>query len=506
MEFNLTEYIIQKNQSNLKKTALIYIESPQEILTFTYEEIFEKLYKIAFYLLQFKIPHKDQYILLRMPSNPNVIFYFLGSILAGFIPIPISRMLTKEEVEFLINDANPDIIIYESLELPHIDKDIKIFEANDLLKQIYNINIINKRIYNTFYNDPAFMIYTSGTTGKPKGVIHAQRNILGRIPIQKEWIDIKPSDILLHAGELNWTYTLGVGVMDVWSNCGTTILVGSARKHLEIWTWILNHYPVSIFATVPSLYRRILKYYSKELKFIKTLRHCLTAGEALKPDLWWQWTEITQRPLYEALGMTEISTYISSGPNVPTKPGSPGKPQKGRNVRIISVDSSSTEELPVKEVGLIAVHKNDPGLMIRYLNRPEEEALVFRDDWFIGGDLAYRDENGYYWFQGRNNDLMKVFGYRVSPLEIEKILEQHPYIHEASVCEIQKNEEISLITAFVVRDQDHPLTENDVIDYCKEHLAEYKLPRKVIFLKELPRNSAGKVLKNLLKKEYDFKI
>jgi len=506
MEFNLTDYIIQKNQSNLKKTALIYIESQEEILTFTYEEIFNILYKISLYLLQFKIPHKDQYILLRMPSNPNVIFYFLGSILAGFIPIPISRMLTKEEVEFLINDANPDIIIYESLELPRIDKNIIIFEANELLNQIYNINIINKRIYTTFYNDPAFMIYTSGTTGKPKGVIHAQRNILGRIPIQKEWMDIQPTDILLHAGELNWTYTLGVGVMDVWSNCGTTILVGNARKHLHIWTWIMNHYPVSIFATVPSLYRRILKYHSKELKSIKTLRHCLTAGEALKPDLWNQWTEITQKPLYEALGMTEISTYISSGSNVPTKPGSPGKPQKGRNVRIISVDSSSTEELPVKEVGLIAVHKSDPGLMIRYLNRPEEEALVFRDDWFIGGDLAYRDEDGYYWFQGRNNDLMKVFGYRVSPLEIEKILEQHPFIHEAAVCEIQKNEEISLITAFVVREQDRALTENDVINYCKKHLADYKLPRKVIFLKELPRNNSGKVLKNLLKKEYDFKI
>jgi 4-hydroxybenzoate-CoA ligase len=506
MELNLSEYIIQKNQSNLKKTALIYIESQQEILTFTYEKIFEKLYKIAFYLSQFKIPQKDQYILLRMPSNPNVIFYFLGSILAGFIPIPISRMLTKEEVEFLIHDANPYIIIYESLELPVINKNIQIFEANSLLKEIYNINIINKKIYPTFYDDPAFMIYTSGTTGKPKGVIHAQRNILGRIPIQKEWMDIQPTDVLLHAGELNWTYTLGVGVMDVWSNGGTTILVGSARKHLEIWTWILNHYPVSIFATVPSLYRRILKYYSKELKSIKTLRHCLTAGEALKPDLWKQWTEITQRPLYEALGMTEISTYISSGPNVPTKPGSPGKPQKGRNVRIISVDSSSTEELPINEVGLIAVHKSDPGLMIRYLNRPEEEALVFRDDWFIGGDLAYRDKDGYYWFQGRNNDLMKVFGYRVSPLEIEKILEQHPYIHEASVCEIQKNKDIALITAFVVREQDHTLTENDVINYCKNHLADYKIPRRVIFLKELPRNNSGKVLKNLLKKEYDFKI
>jgi acyl-coenzyme A synthetase/AMP-(fatty) acid ligase len=268
----------------------------------------------------------------------------------------------------------------------------------------------------------------------------------------------------------------------------------------------MKNFPVSIFATVPSLYRRILKYHREDLKFIKTIKYYLSAGESLKAELWKNWTELSQKPLYEALGMTEISTYISSGPNVPTKPGSPGKPQKGRNVRIIDINSNNTEELREKEIGLIAVHRSDPGLMLRYLNRPEEEFCVYRGDWFIGGDLAYKDEDGYFWFQGRNNDLMKSFGYRVSPLEIEKILEQHPYIHESTVCEIQKNEELSLITAFVVLEQNSSLTENDIISYCKEHLAEYKCPRKVIFLKELPRNNSGKVLKNKLKELFDYKI
>ncbi|GIX43138.1 MAG: acyl-CoA synthetase [Leptospiraceae bacterium] len=506
-EFNLTQYIIEKNENNINKIALLYIENKNEIIQYTYKEIFEKILKIAHYLSKYKISNKEQFLLLRMPSNPNVLFYFFGSILAGFIPIPISRMLTTEEIEFIINDAKPDIIIYEHLPLPKIqNQNIKIFEANQFINEITTKKYIQKKLPETYYNDPAFMIYTSGTTGKPKGVIHAQRNIIGRIPIQKEWIDITYSDILLHAGELNWTYTLGVGIMDVWANSRTSILVGDIRKDLSIWTWIMQHFPVTIFATVPSLYRRIIKYHREDLSQIKTLRHCLTAGEALKPELWKQWTELTQKPLYEALGMTEISTYISSGPNVPTKPGSPGKPQKGRNVRIISSDSQNTEELPEKETGLIAVHKSDPGLMLRYLNRPEEEQLVFRNEWFIGGDLAYKDEDGYFWFQGRNNDLMKSFGYRVSPIEIESILEKHPYIQEACVCEIQKNKEISLITAFVVKDLAHHLTESDIIEYCKSHLAEYKCPRKVIFLKELPRNSSGKILKNILKQEYNYKI
>lgn len=506
-EFNLTQYILEKNEANLNKTALIYIENPQEIIRFSYKEIFDIIYKIAIYFKKFKIPEKEQFILLRIPSNPNVLFYFFGSILAGFIPIPTSPMLTKEEIDFLIQDCTPDIIIYESLELPNTPHSIKLYEAKQLLNEILLQKYTShKNFYSTSLNDPAFMIYTSGTTGRPKGVIHPQRNILGRIPIQKEWIGITNNDILLHAGELNWTYTLGVGIMDVWSNSATSILVGGGRKDLSIWTWIMKNFPVSIFATVPSLYRRILKYHREDLKFIKTIKYYLSAGESLKAELWKNWTELSQKPLYEALGMTEISTYISSGPNVPTKPGSPGKPQKGRNVRIIDINSNNTEELREKEIGLIAVHRSDPGLMLRYLNRPEEEFCVYRGDWFIGGDLAYKDEDGYFWFQGRNNDLMKSFGYRVSPLEIEKILEQHPYIHESTVCEIQKNEELSLITAFVVLEQNSSLTENDIISYCKEHLAEYKCPRKVIFLKELPRNNSGKVLKNKLKELFDYKI
>lgn len=506
-KLNLTKYIIEKNQNHLNKLALIYIQSKNEILKYTYEDIFKIINRISSFLIKYKVAHKNQFVLLRMPSNPNVLFYFLGSILAGFIPIPISRMLTIEEVEFIINDANVDIIIYQDLSLPlHINKSILLFEANQLLNELLLQKTFQEKFYDTNSEDPAFMIYTSGTTGRPKGVIHSQRNILGRIPIQKEWIDIKTNDVLLHAGELNWTYTLGVGVLDVWSNGGTSILVGDARKDLDIWVWILKNFPVSIFATVPSLYRRLLKYHEQDLNNLKTLRHCLTAGEALKQDLWKRWTDLTQRPLYEALGMTEISTYISSGVNVPTKPGSPGKPQRGRNVRILPVDEHYTNELKSGEVGLIAVHRSDEGLMLGYNQRPEEEIMVYRGEWFIGGDLAYKDEEGYYWFQGRNNDLIKSFGYRISPLEIEKVLEKHSYIHEVSICEIKKDEEISLITAFIVKESGYDLTENDVISFCKEHLAEYKCPHKVIFVKELPRNVSGKVLKSELKKAYDYKI
>lgn len=501
-KFNLTEYLIRKNQGNLNKIALIYIEDKNNIRKFTYQEIFDKFQIVANYFKNKNFQKGDR-ILLRLTSDPNVIFLFFGAILADLVPIPVSRMLTEEEVEFIAKDSECKAIIYQTLPIP---KNLPTATKKILLEQVFSEKINLELESNTFSEDPAFMIYTSGTTGIPKGVIHAQRNIIGRIPIQKEWIGIQEEDILLHSGELNWTYTLGVGVMDVFANQATSILVGSIRRDPTIWTDIIKKFNVTIFATVPSLYRRILKYSEEDLKEISFIKHYLTAGEELHPELYKHWTGLTERPFYEALGMTEISTYISSGPNVPTKIGSPGKPQKGRKVRIIHETENSTEELKVGEVGLIAVHRSDPGLMLSYHNRKDEEKEVFRGEWFIGGDLAYCDSEGYYWFMGRNNDLMKSFGYRVSPVEVEKVLSLHPFIAESSVCEIKKDQMISFITAFIVKKEGKELREKEVIDFCKLHLAEYKCPKKVIFLKELPRNNSGKVLKNELKRIYNFNI
>jgi acyl-coenzyme A synthetase/AMP-(fatty) acid ligase len=142
------------------------------------------------------------------------------------------------------------------------------------------------------------------------------------------------------------------------------------------------------------------------------LRHGLTAGEALPPAVLEAWRAATGTELYEALGMSEISTYVSTGPGMAIKPGSPGKPQAGRRVAILATDEDAPRELPPGKTGLLAVHRSDPGLMLGYWRRPEEEALVYRGEWFCGGDLAHMDEDGYVWFHGRHDDILNPMGYR----------------------------------------------------------------------------------------------
>ena len=195
--------------------------------------------------------------------------------------------------------------------------------------------------------------------------------------------------------------------------------------------------------------------------------------------------------------MSEISTYVSSGPTIPVRPGSPGRPQPGRRVTILPAEGPP-EPLPAGETGLLAIHRTDPGLMLGYWRRPEEEAAVMRGEWFAGGDLARLDTDGYLWFQGRNDDLMNAMGYRVSPVEVESVLAGHPDIAEVGVTELAVRTDLRVIAAFVVLRPGAEPDADGLIAWCGDRLAAYKAPRAIRFLNALPRTANGKVQRKRL--------
>ena len=187
----------------------------------------------------------------------------------------------------------------------------------------------------------------------------------------------------------------------------------------------------------------------------------------------------------------------SSGPTIPVRPGSPGKPQPGRRVAILPAEGDAVP-LPAGETGLLAVHRSEPALMLGYWNRPEEEAEVMRGDWFVGGDLARLDADGYLWFEGRNNDLMKAMGYRVSPNELEVVLSAHPSVAEVGVAELPVRADVSVICGFVVLQPGAEPDAKALLAWCAERLAAYKRPREIRFLDALPRTANGKVQRKRL--------
>lgn len=435
-------------------------------------------------------------ILIRLENTSAFALLFFGAIAGGFVPLPTSAQLTQREVRFLLDDSGAEAIaLGRDLAVGSLPAGVLPLEADDIARMIaYGLRATWA---DTAADDPAFLIYTSGTTASPKGVLHAQRSAFGRRPMYQGWYGIGPDDRMLHAGAFNWTFTLGTGLTDPWAN-GATAIVYTGEKDAALWPRLIAQTGATLFAAVPGLYRQILKYAHPTRNDFGTLRHALMAGETPPPGLFEEWEARTGRPLYEALGMSEISTYVSSGPSVPRKPGAIGKPQPGRRIAVLPLDGGA-EPLPPGVEGLLAVHRSDPGLMLGYWQRPLEELLVYRGDWFVGGDLATMDADGYVTHRGRANDLMKALGYRVSPLEVEAVLSEHPSVAEVACAEVRVRADVSVIAAFIVPRAGTHGDPADIERFAAERLAAYKRPRSIVFVEALPRTANGKLMRQALR-------
>jgi acyl-coenzyme A synthetase/AMP-(fatty) acid ligase len=491
--FNMARYAIGRAAAATpQKPALLVFDDPASRAlseVWTYAELEDAVLRLAGALRAAGLAEGDR-VMIRLENTSAYAILFFAAIAAGCVALPASSQLTDREAAFLLADSGAAAIATLSGSL---------LEGAPQTPIIFDPDTINRLMREgprmdyaaTDAESPAFLIYTSGTTADPKGVLHAQRAAIGRVPMYQGWYGITSDDRVLHAGAFNWTFTLGVGLTDPWAN-GATAIVYTGEKSPELWPELIRRAEATLFAGVPGLFRQILKYADVSRGQIPTLRHALMAGEAPPPGLFEEWTATTGTPLYEALGMSEISTYISTAPGVPRKAGTVGKPQAGRRVAILGAEGG-TEPLPPNAEGLIAVHLSDPGLMLGYWNRPGEQAEVVRGEWFVGGDLGIMDEDGYIIHTGRNNDIMKALGYRVSPLEVEAVLAGHPDIAEVACTELEVRTGIHVVGAFVVPKGNAEPEAEAILRFAAERLAAYKCPREIRFLDALPRTANGKV-------------
>ena len=460
--------------------------------SWTYAELDLAVRRVAAGLLAEGLRPGDR-LLLRLPNTSDYPLLFFGAIAAGLVPIPVSAQLTADEMAVLLEDSLAAAVVV----------------TGDFAQPVTGIRVLGPADFarlrstpplptyaDTAAEDPAYMVYTSGTSGRPKGVVHAHRVVLGRAPMRRDWEAIGRNDVMLHAGAFNWSYTLGVGLLDPWSVGAAAVLYVGPRD-LGIWPGLIRSSGATLFAAVPSLYRQILKHATCDRADFARLRHCLAAGEALSPAIHDAWLAATGCELYEALGMSECSTFVSSGPEVPIHPGSVGKPQRSRRIAVLPFDGG-TDPLPPGQAGLLAIHRSEPGLMLGYWRRPDEDALTTRGDWFIGGDLAMFDADGYLTHLGRADDTMNAGGFRVSPVEVEAALATCPGLAEVGVAERWVRPDVSVIAAYVVRSPGSALSEAEVLQHAATRLAAYKQPKQVILVPSLPRSANGKLLRRQL--------
>ncbi len=451
-------------------------------------------------------------VLIRLPNSLDYPTAFLGAMKRGAISVPTSTLLTADEVVYLAKDSGARVLVTDKAAwktlreglngvagLTHVllsgEGDCLPADGLQVLDLASSLDAITTwdAPHQTKSDDPAYLVYTSGTTGYPKGVLHAHRSMIGRQPASKYWFDFSPNgDRIMHSGKFNWTYVLGTGLMDPLYQ-GKTVIVHEGKNDANTWPRLIQKHQATIFIGVPTIYRQILQKTEFVQKDLPSLRYCMSAGEHLSDEVLAQWHERFGIDIYEAVGMSEFSYYLCETKSRPIRPGSAGFAQPGHDIALL--DPETLQPVPLGEEGVISVPDNDPGLFINYWNQPEETAKHKHDGWFITGDFARMDADGYIWFLGRKDDIIKSFGFRVSPYEVERVLKSHPEVADcASVAETIEKDKV-LVVAYIILQSGSTATADDLYAFGKKHLAAYKAPKVVYITDQFPRTKNGKILR-----------
>lgn len=485
--FNLAAHVLGKAQAQPEKIALAVL-GPSRSDRWSYARLEQAVRGTATGLLSLGLTPGDR-VLLRLGNTPDFPVGFLGCITAGLIPVPTSSQLTGPEITRLAQDLDPAAILAGSgIALPDHGAQVltedQMSSFHDLPPAAYQMGDPNR---------PAYIIFTSGTAGTPRGVIHAHRAIWARQMMFDGWYGLGENDRLLHAGAFNWTYTLGTGLMDPWT-MGATALIPASGTEASMLPLLLKRHDATIFAAAPGVYRQMLK---SPIPTMPKLRHGLSAGEKLPETTRNAWETATGTPIFEAFGMSECSTFLSGSPARPAPAGTLGYPQPGRRIALLD-----DADQPAAH-GQIAIHKDDPGLMLGYLNAPQETATRYRGDWFVTGDMGDAAPDGAIAYAGRADDMMNAGGYRVSPIEVETALATHPDITEAAAVELRVKADASIIAAFYTGTSE--LDHDTLAQHCADRLARYKCPRMFIHMDSLPRGANHKLLRRKLRLEWEQK-
>lgn len=479
---NLAEHVLRAGASSPDKLALSVI-GPSRAERWSYACLIAAVRGTATGLMQAGLSPGDR-LLMRLGNTAAFPIAYLGAIAAGIVPIPTSAMLTRREITKLAAETEPAMIVAgEGIALPD--------HPAPILPEAGLADFIDLPPADYAQGDPerlAYIIYTSGSSGQPRAVMHAHRAILARRMMFDGWCGLRESDRMMHAGAFNWTFTLGTGLMDPWT-MGATALIPADGTALEQLPLLASRHGATILAGAPGVFRRMLR---AKWQPIADLRHGLVAGERLDPGLRADWTARTGTDLHEAMGASEISTFISGSPDRPAPAGTAGYPQPERHVAILDDDGMpQTAGTP----GALAVRRDDPGLFLGYLGQPEETAARHRGDWFLTGDQAQQDENGAITLLGRADDIMNAGGFRVAPPEIEEVLTGLPGAGDVAVAELSVGPGRSIIAAFWTG----PAEAADLCGFAESNLARYKQPREYIRLDALPRTATGKINRRALR-------
>lgn len=505
---NITHYCLQANAQKFPdKYALIIVDAIGKERKFTYQELYHHTACLATGLKSLRLP-KGSVVAIQAQDTYDLLLSFLAVIAADLVPVILLMSLVEDGINYILNHSHARLFmqLHEKKNVIQLRSDCLNITLNDY-QDLKNFSFEEIQPA-TLFNDPAFILYTSGSTGNPKGVVHAQRAILGRKPSLKYWLNLNESDIVMQTDNLCWTYSLFTGFLDPLM-VGATALVYNPSNASSLaentitgatWLQLIEHYKITVMASTPDIYHTILNVKNIQDYNLSSLRIAGSAGTLLPDSIQNRWQTLFEKPIYTALGMTEISTFISNGPLIPPRAQTIGKIQPGRKVSILPVENG-VATVACGETGMLAVHKGELGLMLGYLGENAKTNVNFRGDWFLTQDLVSMDKEEYLTYYGRFDSILKVDGgFRVSPVQVENVIKSYSHIKDAACGAVFDDSlQTDVLAAYIVCDQADQTMAGNICQHIKQHLSDYKIPSHLFFVDHIPYTIRGKVNRGKLK-------
>ncbi|GAX38425.1 AMP-dependent synthetase and ligase [Nodularia sp. NIES-3585] len=500
---NIAHYVERGHRLFPDKLALIF-----EDKTFTYKHLDELAGQVANALKGLGVKKGDR-VGLFLPNIPEFVISYLGILKIGAIAVSINVMLKTAEVSYILNDCAAKVIIttesqsqqVSEADLPQLEHILiaegKAHKGTNLAQLIANAAPEAPAI-EMDRHAPACILYTSGTTGFPKGATLAHGNVITNSYAANRCYRISNSDRLLLYLPLFHCFGQNAILNTGFSACATIIL--QRRFDLESLLQNITEHQATMFFGVPTVFIKMLNADIPQDTF-KSIRYYFSAAAPMPMEIAQKWHDKYDFCIHEGYGLTETSPFATYNSDLKYKLGSIGTPIE--NVEIQIVDDCGDQVQP-GELGEILVR--GPNVMLGYWNRPFETAEVIKNGWFHTGDIGRMDEDGFFYIVDRLKDMINLSGFKVYPTEVENVIYQHPAVAEVAVYGVPDPVKGEIVNTNLVLKPGHKITAEEIIDFCYQKMAAYKVPHVINFVEGLPKNPTGKVLKRVLRQESKPKL
>ncbi|MBP1970278.1 acetyl-CoA synthetase [Virgibacillus natechei] len=502
-----------QNPDKKNQVALSY-SAPDREEDITFEQLSISSNRFANVLKKYNVKKGDR-IFLFMPRIPEFYAAFFGILKTGAIAGPLFEAFMEQAIRDRLQDSEASVLIttpdllgrVPQEDLPDLEKIILVGDHNENSDTYIDYQEEMKSASPDFaiewveLEDGMLIHYTSGSTGKPKGVYHVHNAMIQQYATADWVLDLKEGDVYWCTADPGWVTGTSYGIFAPWLK-GVTNVVRGGRFTPEDWYGTLDKYNVNVWYTAPTALRKLLSAGEEAVKKhdLSSLRHMLSVGEPLNPEVVTWGLDAFGLRIHDTWWMTETGAQlIVNLPSEEIRPGSMGKPIPGIEASIVDNEGN---EVPPNQMGNLAIKEGWPAMMRAVWNNPSKFESYFINGWYVSGDSAYKDEDGYFWFQGRLDDVINTSGERVGPFEVESKLIEHQAVAEAGVIGKPHPERGEIVKAFITLNEGHEKSDElleEVRQFVKTGLSAHAAPREMEFTDSIPKTRSGKIMRRLLK-------